>query len=240
VRVAGPLTLWVETTRYYGARVIPQAPRRSYFNLPDAARMPLPGEMDGDGLGLFQGVWLVDPGPIGEARDLIAWERSVVATIDGLADSPEGFDALAHVIEDFQTDGDDRIGADEYPQLTGRQRDLLRGCLDSGVQLLDGLDLGVAGLVVALASTGFVPAASCRGHTGVRPWAAAPAVIFAGDHDRVAALRDMVPAADCSLDDASGNGEGLVVVRGSSVVSTMGLADSLLDSVGAGDTPPDR
>lgn len=213
--------------------MIPESLFDSYFDPPVEAWAPAPDELDDtDGVGFFRDVWRIHPSPVSEIRDLIRWERTVVHRISGLSASVEEFDYLAGIIESFYTDGDSSI-ADEYPEVSTAQEAPLQRCLDHAPRLLDGIDLGVAGLVESLSAVGFVTAASCRGHVGPAPWAEGPTVIFGGDRDRVFALKQAVLQNACGLEDASGNGPGLVVVRAPSVIAAMNLAESLLD-VGVG------
>jgi hypothetical protein len=100
---------------------------------------------------------------------------------------------------------------------------------------LDGLDLGVAALVYALAAYGCLPAASCRGHVtepSQRPWADSPVVYFAADREHADRLVPLVRSSGCGFgfDDERPR---LIVVEAPSVVETMELAESILRS-----TPP--
>ncbi len=61
------------------------------------------------------------------------------------------------------------------------------------------LELSVAGLVCALATVRIIPAASCRGHTGQRPWSEVPVVLFATTEYSARALQPLVEATGCSL-----------------------------------------
>jgi hypothetical protein len=61
--------------------------------------------------------------------------------------------------------------------------------------VLGGLELGVAGLVHALASVGCFPAASCRGHSGPEAWARHPVVYLAVDRPRASVLEQFVQVA---------------------------------------------
>lgn len=217
--------------------MLPEASTTPAFHLPDGARAPMPEEIDEEGFGYFRNVWYISPGqPRDEARALLRWERSVVAAIDGLADSAEAFDELAHVVEEFNTDSDHRrVEESEYPDLTEHERDVLEACLDTGDELLDGLELGVAALVFALAASGFHAAASCRGHASSTAWSDRPTVFFAGEREHIGQLEAAVLASGSRLEDGSVNGNGLVVIRAPSLTAAMNLADAILE---LGLTPP--
>ena len=209
--------------------MIPQITIDQGFELPDDAHLPAPEEIDEEGYGYFRGVWVIGRVSRDEAREVLSWEQDVVAAIDGLANSVERFDELAHIVEDFEPDDDNPLDAKEFRELSDHERLLLRRCLDSGEELMTGVDLGVAGLALTLAATGFMPVASCRGHAAPHAWSTLPTVFFAGDHDRIALLEDVVIRSGCHLSDGSGNGAGLVVVQAPSVLATMELADAILN-----------
>src|SRR5713101_7338219 len=96
-------------------------------------------------------------------------------------------------------------------------------------RLAHAVELGVAGLVYALATVRIIPAASCRGHPGDRAWSDAPVVLFATTEYRAKALQPLVEAADCrfGIDTAR---RDLLAVAGRSILNTMALADAVLGS----------
>lgn len=210
------------------ADVIPHVPTEPGFHLPDGARLPDPEDVDEEGYGFFRGVWVIGQVPRDEASSLLEWEGDVVRAIDQLADSSQTFDGLARVIEAFWTFGGYVIEPDEFPELTDHDRDVLQGCLDARDDWLDGIELGMAGLALVLAASGFMPVCSCRGHVGPNAWATQPSMFFAGDRNRIALLQTAVIQTGCQLGNGSGNGVGLVVVHAPSVAATMDLADAIL------------
>ena len=92
-----------------------------------------------------------------------------------------------------------------------------------GAFTLGGLDLGVAGVVHALALTRCLTAASCRGHVGPNVWTDAPSVFVVGNRHRATVLQDLVRETNCGL-DSDPERNGLLVVRAESVVEMMDLA----------------
>lgn len=209
--------------------MVPETPIESYFFLPDTVRSPRFDELDEDsGLGYFHNVWLVEALPAEDVRRLLEWERASVRVIGEIAESSEGFDRLARVVDTWCTDCDWDLAV-EHPELSAHEREVVAECVDSPGRVMEEIDLGVTALVAALATTGFTPAASCRGHVGDGEWARVPTVVFAGDRERVAALEPLVLGECCNLDD-SGNGECLVALHAPSVLATMRLAESILGS----------
>jgi hypothetical protein len=208
--------------------VIPHLATEAAFNLPDDAHAPDPEDISEEGYGAFRGTWNIGTGwPREDAAKLLDWERRAVAWVDRHAASAEIFDELAAAVEAFSTD-DDLTVDKEFPELADGLRSELQQLLDDADELLDGIDLGVAGLVAALSASGFFPAASCRGHVGARPWSDRPAVFFGATRDHVALLEAAVLASGSRLDDGSGNGNGLVVIHAPSVVAAMDLAEAIL------------
>jgi hypothetical protein len=148
------------------------------------ARTPdqLAGEADG-GIGFFHDVWTIIDIPLSDAAALVAYERSVAAVIDELASTPSDFERLAAVAE---------YGlVDDWEDITAQERAALEGVV-SDMPEIEGLDLGVAGLVHALASVGLVPAASCRSHVGKPSWSPFPVVLCAATEAQARTLQPPV------------------------------------------------
>jgi hypothetical protein len=137
--------------------------------------MPSEDEIDEEGIGYFRDTWLIISVPEDGARDLIAIERQITRLVDSIAINSEQFETLAHAIESADLT--------ELPAslIDSEQYEALAGLVEDDISPLEGLELGVTGLVYALASIGCVPAASCRGHAGARSWARHPVVLFASD-----------------------------------------------------------
>jgi len=89
-----------------------------------------------------------------------------------------------------------------------------------------GLDLGVAGLVLALNAAGFATASSCRRHVGRPPTGDGPFVFATGDADRIALLTPLVADAGAGLDQGA-LGEGFAVYA-TSLTALMRLASLVL------------
>jgi hypothetical protein len=105
--------------------------------------MPKPEDIDEEGISFFRGTWLIKDIPVRAARRLAREERNVAEVVGNLAATPQDFDRLAHAAED---------GYEGYV-LTAEERAALDSFVsnDEGAAL-DSLELGVAGLVYALAT----------------------------------------------------------------------------------------
>lgn len=91
--------------------------------------------------------------------------------------------------------------------------------------LLGGLDIGVAGTVLALSAAGCATSTSCRGHhTGKPSPYEVPEVVFWADIQRARAVREVAASTGCcfGVDD-----EGRASVWAPSVVEIMALAKEL-------------
>lgn len=97
-----------------------------------------------------------------------------------LATNEHEFDVLASVAETGS--------ANEVEGITPHQLSALVDHFPEAEELED-LEIGVAGLVYALAAAGIYPAASCRGHTDPNPWSKSPVVFFAADRSHAEALQ---------------------------------------------------
>lgn len=89
---------------------------------------------------------------------------------------------------------------------------------------LEGLEFGVAGAVLALASTGCVTCYSCRGHGG----GGYPQIRFAAGADLAEKLRALVDEAKCGMHIDE---EGLLWVFAPSIIEMMHFADLVAASV---------
>jgi hypothetical protein len=206
--------------------VIPTSNPTGTADLPTEAtyRMPKPEDIGEEGFGYFRDVWLIKDVPVREARQMLAQERRITEVIDALSDTAEGFDRLAHTIEW----GSNSSWAEAAPA-TPHERAVLSEfmCEEDEPSPLGGLDLGVAGLVYALATVRIMPAASCRGHTGDRAWSTEPVVLFAATERRARALQPLAARTGCvfAIDGARRN---LLTVEGRSILDTMALGDAVL------------
>jgi hypothetical protein len=212
--------------------VFPTSSLSGSITIPSEATfwMPKPEDIDEDGIGAyFRGTWLIKDVPVREARQVRKQERRIAEIIGRLATSAEDFDRLASVVEG----GYDPDETDERFHLTAAERTELDEFLsvdeDNDAAGLDSLELGVAGLVYALATVRIIPAASCRGHPGDRAWSDAPVVLFATTEYRARALQRLVAATNCRFDIDTARPE-LLAVAGASILDTMALADAVLES----------
>jgi len=211
--------------------MFPTSPSEGSVTIPSDATfwMPKPEDIGEDGIGQFiHDTWLIKDVPVREARRLRQDERRIAEVVGDLATTAEDFDRLAHAVED----GYEPMEPDGGYDLTATERAELGQFLaeneDEGTAL-DSLELGVAGLVYALATVRIIPAASCRGHPGPRTWSDVPVVLFATTEYRAKALQPLVEATNCrfGIDTARPD---LLAVTGRSILDTMALADAVLES----------
>jgi len=166
--------------------------------------MPAEDELTAGGIGYFRGVWPLYDVSRPEAAAVLATERSLLEDLDRRAGDAAEFDRLAR-----------RLEAREAESAAAGEPDLR------------GLELGVAGLVYALAAIGCVPAASCRGHVGDGAWSYNPIVFTALDRPHAEWLVPRVRRAKCGFGVGAGR-EDLLAIHAASVVDTVRLASSIL------------
>jgi hypothetical protein len=181
--------------------------------------MPKRSEVGDEGIGFFRDVWTIIDVPLRDARELIALERRLATAVSEAAETAQDFDRLARIVELGLDDDDD---ADIAPA----ERASLEPVLYD-MPPLDSLELGVAGLVLALGAVGMIPAASCRGHCTGRAWSPRPVVYVATTQYRAQALADLIGPTGCrfGIDTARPD---FLVVAGRSIEDTMNLADAVL------------
>jgi hypothetical protein len=187
--------------------------------------MPKPEDIDEEGIGEFRGTWLIKDVPVREARQLMRQERRVAEVVGSLAATAEDFDRIARAVED----GLDPDEPDSSYALNAQERAALDEFAVSEDEPgpLDDLELGVAGLVYALATVRIIPAASCRGHTGDRSWSEVPVVLFAATEIRARALQPLVEATGCRFETDAVRSH-LLAVQARSILDTMALAEAIL------------
>ncbi|KZE43303.1 hypothetical protein [Microbacterium sp. T32] len=151
-----------------------------------------------------------------EARAVIDAERQAIAYLDANSSTPREFDDLADAIEWETPD----IPSDEAPDFFD-QEDAWYG--------LNGLEVGVAGLVYAMNAVGIVTAASCRSHhKGHQPRADYPTVVFAANRPQTDALQPLVESAGCGFEVDDVDRPKLLAVVASSILDMTELASSVL------------
>lgn len=210
--------------------MFPTSPAAGSITIPSDATFWMPGPEDiaEDGIGaFFHDTWLIKDVPVREARRLRQAERRIAEIVSQLATTVEDFERLAHSVENGYDPDQPGGGYDLTAAERAELGEFLAKHEDEGTAL-DSLELGVAGLVYALATVGIIPAASCRGHPGPRAWSDGPVVLFATTEDRARALQAFVEATDCrfGIDPAR---RDLLAVTGRSILDTMGLADAVLE-----------
>jgi hypothetical protein len=202
--------------------MFPKAVPRGTTALPAAAAfwMPKRDEIDEEGFGFFRDTWLIKDVPVSEAREIMAAERRMAEVIDELTSDADDFERLAVVAES--------AGIDDPAEDLSEQERVALSEVVSDVPELGGLDLGVAGLVYALATVRVLPAASCRSHLS-RSWSDAPVVLFAATEFRAKALQPLAEASGCTfvIDESR---PSLLAVRGCSIANTMALAEAVMEN----------
>lgn len=216
----------VPATYTLGSIMFPTSPLSGSTTVPGEATfwMPKPEDIDDDGIGvLIHDTWLIKDVPVREARRLRQEESRIAEVVGRLATTPEDFDRLATAVEEgLEPDGD-------YSLTNTERAELGQALSDDEATPLDSLELGVAGLVYALATVRIIPAASCRGHPGGRAWSPLPVVLFATTEYRAEALQPLVEATGCQF-GIDARRPDLLAVMGRSILDTMALAEAVLES----------
>lgn len=206
--------------------MFPTADIHGTTDLPQEATfwMPKRADIDDDGIGCyFRDAWTILDVTLQDAQSLVCAERNLANAVDGLARNGADFERFANLVEGG-------LDGEHPPDLMDEERAAVE-VLGPGNEpaALEGLELGVAGLVYALASVRMIPAASCRGHTGPNAWSDVPVVLFAATKRRAIALRPLVGEANCLFDIDPARPD-LLVVRGRSIRDTMDLAQAVIDA----------
>jgi hypothetical protein len=192
--------------------------------LPDDAEFWIPGpdDINEEGFGYFHNVWPIVDVPEDEAREMLRRDRTVSSFASELASTEDEFNTIAKVIETGESHYVEDLVADKHPALDP----YIPEDEDDPVPL-DGLEVGVAGLVYALSAAGAYPAASCRGHPGKHAWSAVPVVIFAIDRCRAHVLAPLVRDAGCGfgIDPAR---QELLSVYSPSIEGMISLAEAIM------------
>ncbi|WP_157762321.1 hypothetical protein [Nocardia yamanashiensis] len=192
-------------------------------SLPTSAIYELPGDEDisDEGFGYFRETWRVSDDREDAIR-VIANEVEALRWIDRKSRSGAEFERMARAIE--ADDKDlllDNFGAEFHDNEIS---DLFE---EDDFSILEGLELGVAGLSHALNSIGCVTAASCRGHISKNSWSPYPVVFFATTRDVADCLVPMVRDSGCGFDDASDRGN-LIAIDAPSIANTINLAQLIV------------
>lgn len=174
-----------------------------------------------EGFGGFRDTWPIWRVGIREARAMIELEREVISCVATAATTEETFDEVLRAIE-----GDDTEALEQCLPDTSSRPPCLDRFVDTGTPLGNGLDLGVAGLVYAVAAVGCFPAASCRGHPGNGAWSSIPLVRLAASRPRALVLLELAKRTECGC---ALEGDLLSLWAGS-VEAMMALAAAVLDA----------
>jgi len=178
--------------------------------------VPSPDELkESGGIGDFHDTELIVT-DLEEAGAVIEAERQAIEYLDANSSTPREFDDLAAAIEWEMPD----IPNDEAPDFFDQ---------DDAWYGLNGLEVGVAGLVYAMNAVGIVTAASCRSHhQGHRPWADYPTVVFAANRPQADVLQPLVESAGCGFEVDDVDRPKLFAVVASSILDMTELASSVL------------
>lgn len=186
--------------------------------------LPPEDEISEEGYGFFRDVWDIRGVTHEEARAVVEEERHLVQLLDRASSQRDEFEALATAIER----GDPASLPDGFAKLHPESEILeIVGDGDRDEGVLDGLEIGVAGLAFALSAIGCFPAASCRSHASEHSWSERPLVYFAAERPTVHWLTSLVSASGCGFGDGSGHGE-LLFVEAPSITCLMDLAHQIL------------
>jgi hypothetical protein len=202
----------------------PKANINLQASLPSAASFWTPGPDDIDeysGFGYFENVWAIADVTADQAHEIFEKDRSLCQLISSLASEEGEFDILANTVETGVADDADHI---QPNQLTALQPYLTE------LAALEGLELGVAGLVYALSAAGTYTAASCRGHPGEQAWSKCPVVLLAFDRSHARVLQPLVEGSKCGFEIDRRRPE-LVSIVSNTVEATLTLAEAVMNSL---------
>lgn len=166
---------------------------------------PAPSGIHEEGFGSFQDTWPILSPSVADTAAVIASEEVGLAFLEQTCRDAAQFDEVARDLEAFVLD--EPLPDDIADTFTG----------------LNGLEVGVAGLVYALAHTGYYPAASCRSHAE-RSWSDCPVVFFATAEPRLRNLIPLAVQAGCGLNANDSRGVPLFVLYAPSIVEMANLA----------------
>ncbi len=181
-------------------------------------------EVAKDGFGHFADTWYVGRPSIEEADELVRYELEGIEALDRAGVDASEFELFTLALEDGETA---TLSESQLRTFATAGLQDLAPAPDDAV-LLGGLEIGVAGLVYALAAGGCPTAASCRSHAHDRSWANYPTVFFGWPEDVLSTLGLLASRADCGLREA----EGLVEAYAPSIWETNLLARYVLEEVG--------
>ncbi|MCE6999971.1 hypothetical protein LZG04_34920 [Saccharothrix sp. S26] len=192
-------------------------------SLPDNAEfwVPTSEDLEDEGIGYFRDKWPILDVSVDDAMGMLRLEVEILDVVSSLVADPSEYEVLAHAVEAGSlNDVRDRFDSrPEWPRL--------QELVDDESSPLEGLDLGVSGLVHALVAAGLITAASCRGHHLRDAWSPYPVVYFATNRSRAEVLQPLVVEAGCGFDVDESRRE-LILVYSSSVENFVRLAHLIL------------
>lgn len=200
--------------------MIPRTPLHLDASLPQEHTGWAPGrdDLSEEGFGGFRDTWVIRDVGVREAKALLEVEGQLIQLADGFARDAEEFDSICSALENV--DAEELPARLQHPAIPEE----LAGHLEAAeYSPTEGLDLGVAGLVYALAAVGCWTAASCRGHPKSYAFTDRPVVVLACDRHRASVLQTDVERSHCGL-TTDGHSEGLLAVEAESVEQMMALA----------------
>jgi hypothetical protein len=193
----------------------PELPAAADFWTPD------PRDVDeNDGFGNFDNVWAILNVSVEHAWRVFRRDRFFCTLVASLAANEQEFDVLASVAETGSADEVEGITLDQLSALVGHFPE---------AEELEDLEIGVAGLVYALAAAGMYPAASCRGHADPNAWSKLPVVFFATDRSHAEALQPLVKDTGCGF-TAQWSRAGTLAIAAASVEDALALAQRILSN----------
>jgi hypothetical protein len=194
-------------------------------NLPVNARYWIPEEEDvtDEGIGYFHETWLISDVSAEHAASVLAEDERLLDLVDSLARTNEEYETFATAVEHGELVDLPHISVDD-PR---REAFLAEIDEEDDFAPLEGLEIGVAGVVYALSAAGFLTAASCRGHVGRAAWSDEPVVFVATDRSRARRLAPLVASHRCGFAIDFDRPE-LLVIRASSTREMTDLARSVL------------
>ncbi|MEV4575085.1 hypothetical protein AB0K16_17705 [Nonomuraea jabiensis] len=161
------------------------------------------------------------------ASEVLRTEFGLAGLVDEAARSPEEFEMLLSAVE---SPDPENVDCADFGHVS---EELMEELVSDVPPDLEGLELGVAGLVHALAAYGCVPAASCRGHVydaPRRPWSDRPVAFFASDRERAEQLVPLARISGCGF-NVDPERPRLILVEAPSIVESMRLAEEILRSI---------
>jgi hypothetical protein len=151
-----------------------------------------------------------------EAESVLEAERVAIDYVDAHSATASEFDELSDEIE---------FEVPDWPT-----EDAPSFITEGDWYGVNGLELGVAGLVYALNAVGVVTAASCRSHAAPhRRWSEHPVVIVAANESQSQLLQPLVASAGCGFEIDGMNRPHLLGICGPSIVEMMVLGRAVLD-----------